>query len=221
MRELEISSCTSSPSRALHPHGPKDAAQEASLQSLTAKPLPYSHNLFVSGRSYGATQHGTRCTPGWLRALSAVSLEQQPKGGAPADKTKDQAHPRLLRWLSLLLQLLCVSQCRMRSSKKEWNYDLLLQACSSFSAFLAQGWTSLLWASSAGAQLCFSAVPGLSLTTLPTTCLKQCSEQRKKRNQSNQNYLPRARYLHLQHAPNLWHHWPFKQVRRTARPNVK
>ena len=100
--------------------------------------------------------------------------------------------------------------------------EVMLQACSNFSAFLTQGWISLLWVSSAGAQLCFSAVPGLSLTSLPTTCLKQCSEQERKRNQSSQNYLPRASYLHLQHTSNSWHHWPFKQIRSiTARSNVK
>lgn len=78
--------------------------------------------------------------------------------------------------------------------------EVMLQACSNFSAFLAEGWISLLWASPAGAQLCSSAVPAPSLISLPTACLKQCSEQEKERNQGSQNLCARARHFHLQHT---------------------
>lgn len=221
MHEWKLPLCTPSPSSAVHPRGPEDAAQAASLQNLTVKPLLYSRDLFVSGKSYGATQHWAHRTPARLRTLPGTSLERRPKGDAPGGKMKRPGTSTGFFQLAFLA-VPAALHLPMQDVIIQEGVKLCYRLAATFQLFLTRGWISLLWVSSAGAQLCFAPVPSLSLTSLPTTCLKECSEQEKKRNQSGQNFLPKARYLHLQHASNLWHHWPFKQRRRiTARSNVK
>lgn len=131
----------------LHSCGP----EASSLQSPRVSP-PRCNLCFCQQPRRSSAQH--LLLP---RGLSPLSLEQQHKGEAHRAKAKDQAHLCLSGWISLLLQSLRAARCRMWSFHSEWSYAV--QACSNFSAFLAQGWICLLWTSSAGAQLCSLVVP--------------------------------------------------------------
>lgn len=197
---------------------PVDQKMLLKKQACTAQPRGSAlQPQPISAKSSGATHQGACCTPGW--ALSAMSLEQRPKGDARGDKTKDQALAHFLSWLSLLLQSLCVSRCRMWSSKKKWSYATGLRQlfCLPHSGLNVSALSRLC--RSSALHLCSTwSLTDLLLYYLFATGLRAGKENKSKQS----NYLLKAEHVHLQHTPNLWHHWLFKQIRRiTARSNVK
>lgn len=163
---------------------PEDASQASNLQSPCTKSLT---PLFLP-----AATEELSLAPAAPQGLSPPRLEQhQQRHTEPGLRTKHIC--------ALQAAFPCCSShskappCRMWSFHKEWSYATGLQQL-----FCLPCW-GMNFPALQEAQLCSSAVPALSLTSLPTTCLKQCSEQEKERNQSAQNY-PRARHFHLKYT---------------------
>lgn len=212
MHELKFPLCTSSPS------GVSPPLWARSTKSTKPSESPHRGVTSACANGHGGAQHGTCCCPG-VWALSAWSSSPKVRHTEPRLKAKHA----------------CVFQagfpcCSSHSELPDAGCDhsttneVMLQACSNFSAFLAQGWISLLWASSAGAQLCSSAAPASShWPPSPLPVWNSAQSRKRKETKAVETIILELNYHPFSPATHsLWQHWPFKQIGRiTARSNVK